>query len=378
MQVLLAKWSVAHQTCGPSPHSTPKLKTHTVYITSEKSPRAYPHVGGSGAYRRTASDFIVRELLPFEPDGAGEHLLVYVQKTDQNTDWIAKWLARSAGVERREVGCCGLKDRHAVAYQWFSVPVTRGEPDLSEPPEGTVILRQERHGRKLRPGSHAANAFELVLRDVQQADLIEQQLQAVKAGGCPNLFGAQRFGRGGANLTAAAAWFSGGKKPKRHQKGHYLSAARSAIFNSVLARRVDDGSWNTAIEGDVLNLAGSGSVFAYDPADAAIAQRLIEQDIHITGPMWGTGEALKDVQTQAREQAWLGEAELTYGAGLEANGLRAERRALRLLPQDMQWQWSDDQRELTLSFALAPGQFATAVLHELGDFSDEALVAQQQ
>jgi len=344
-----------------------------VYISAESSPRAYAHLGASGIFRQSAQDFIVHERLPFEPDGTGEHLLVQVQKTDQNTDWIAKWLARAANVEKREVGYCGLKDRHAVAYQWFSVPATHGDPDLSEPPEGTVILQTIRHGRKLRPGSHLANAFELVLRDISAPEQMQAQLLDIQAGGCPNGFGAQRFGREGGNLQAALQWFAGGKKPKRHQKGHYLSAARSAIFNCVLARRVADGTWCTAIEGDLLNLAGSGSVFPFEIGDEKIAGRLLEQDIHITGPMWGKGEAVKDVQTQSREGAWLGEMELALSAGLEANGLRAERRALRMLPQDMQWQWSDDQRELRLSFALSPGQFATAVLFEIGDFRDASL-----
>lgn len=347
-----------------------------MYISSETSPRAYPNLGAKGIFRQSAQDFIVRERLPFEPDGAGEHLLVQVQKTDQNTDWIAKWLARAANVEKRDVGYCGLKDRHAFAYQWFSVPATHGEPDLSEPPDGTVVLQTVRHGRKLRPGSHSANAFELVLRDIERAEQVEAQLLAVQAGGCPNGFGLQRFGREGGNLQAAQQWFAGGKKPKRHQKGHYLSAARSAIFNCVLARRVSEGTWCSAIEGDILNLAGSGSVFPFDVADGQIAERLQQQDIHITGPMWGKGEALKDVQTQAREGEWLGETERALCEGLESNGLRAERRALRMLPQDMQWQWGADQRELTLSFALPPGQFATAVLHELGDFSDASLVVQ--
>ena len=373
----LAFCSASHQTDDPR-ILTLKSAAYTVYITSETSPRAYPNVGATGIFRQSAQDFIVNEQLPFEPDGEGEHLLVQVRKTDQNTDWIAKWLARSAGVERRDVGNCGLKDRHAVATQWFSVPATLGEPDLSEPPDGTVLLQQLRHGRKLRPGSHSANHFELVLRDITGADQVEAQLQAVKLGGCPNGFGLQRFGREGGNLQAALEWFGGGKKPKRHQKGHYLSAARSAIFNTVLAKRVSEGTWCTGIEGDVLNLAGSGSVFPFDADDSQIAERLQALDIHITGPLWGKGEALKDITTQEREGAWLGEQELAMAAGLEVNGLRAERRALRMLPQDLQWQWSQDRRELNLSFALPPGQFATAVLHELGDFADASLEQYQQ
>lgn len=347
-----------------------------MYITCDSAPRAYPDTGASGVFRQSAQDFIVTERLPFEPDGEGEHLLLRVRKTDQNTEWIAKWLARAAGVERREVGYGGLKDRHAVALQWFSVPATHGEPDLGEPPPGTEVLQAVRHRRKLRPGSHRDNHFQLLLRQIESPERVQAQLERVTSGGCPNGFGLQRFGRDGGNLTAAQAWFDGGKRPKRHQKSHFLSAARSAVFNRVLHRRVQEGSWCEAIPGDLLNLAGSGSVFAFAPEDGEIAARLQAQDLHITGPLWGRGEAVKGATAQVREHAWLGPSERALAAGLEANGLRAERRALRMLPQELAWEWREDGRELALQFALAPGQFATALLHELGDFEDASTRAE--
>ncbi|MEE7561526.1 tRNA pseudouridine(13) synthase TruD, partial [Xanthomonas sp. Kuri4-2] len=50
-------------------------------------------------------------------------------------------------------------------------------------------------------------------------------------------------------------------------------------------------------------------------------------------------------------------------------GLKQERRALRLRPQALAYQWRADD-VLELGFALPPGCYATAVLQEIGEISD--------
>ncbi len=45
---------------------------------------------------------------------------------------------------------------------------------------------------------------------------------------------------------AAIAWFEGGPAPERAERGFALSAARSVIFNAVLAERINAGTWNRA------------------------------------------------------------------------------------------------------------------------------------
>ena len=54
-------------------------------------------------------------------------------------------------------------------------------------------------------------------------------------------------------------------------------------------------------------------------------------------------------------------------AGLVAvrAGLEQERRALRVLPEGLRWDWPDPS-SLQLSFSLPPGSYATAVLAQLG------------
>ena len=60
--------------------------------------------------------------------------------------------------------------------------------------------------------------------------------------GVPNYFGPQRFGREGFNLDRVQAGCRADSAPSgRAERGFALSAARSLIFNAVLARRVQIG-----------------------------------------------------------------------------------------------------------------------------------------
>ncbi len=120
--------------------------------------------------RRTPEDFRVDEILGYDADGEGEHALLWVEKRGANTDWVAKELARFAGVPPLNVGYAGLKDRHAVTRQAFTVQLAgKPDPDWSAFPHDEVkVLAGTRHKRKLKRGALRGNRFVLVLRDVQR------------------------------------------------------------------------------------------------------------------------------------------------------------------------------------------------------------------
>lgn len=318
--------------------------------------------------RSQPEDFLVDEVLGFEPCGEGEHVFLHVRKRETNTLWLAKELARFAGVASRAVGYAGLKDRHAVTTQTFTVQLPGQEgPDWSAFPHADVqVLSQARHNRKLKTGALQANRFSLILRDVQgDAAQAEQVLQRMTQHGVPNYFGEQRFGFDGSNVQRARAMFEG-KRVDRKTRGLLLSAARSQIFNALLAQRVQAGNWNQALPGEVFCLQGSRSWFAGDGADDLPA-RLASGDIHPSGPMWGRG----DLPTQAEAANLEREAVAAWpdlSAGLEKAGLEQDRRSLRLLPQDLQWQWPQAD-QLSVSFSLPAGSYATVVLRELASWA---------
>ena len=320
--------------------------------------------------RQRPEDFQVQEELSFEPSGKGQHVYLLIEKQELNTEAVAKQLARFADVRQVTIGYAGLKDRHAITRQWFSLDLAGNpEPDWTGfNSENIQVVETIRHDRKLKRGAIRHNHFQITLRrlnaDKQQ---FEERLEFLQQNGVPNYFGEQRFGHDENNLRQFEKLVSGElKKLKRHLRGIYLSAARSFMFNQVLSQRVADQTWNTPVNGDVFMLEGSHSVFSVDAIDEKIIQRVNALDIHPTGPMWGsgvpmtTGDALDvEIRTLQPHQPWC-----EY---LEKAGLKQERRALRIKLGDMRWEWQGD--DVVLQFKLPTGSYATAVLRELVSYS---------
>jgi len=334
-------------------------------------PYAFGPPPSVGRMREVPEDFKVDEVLGFAPDGEGEHWLLRIRKRGVNTDWVARRLASVAGVAPREVSYAGLKDRRAVTSQWFSIRApgrTTPNWDALEA-EGLELLDAARHRRKLRRGVLKANRFQIRLRGVQgDRAALDARLRVIRERGFPNYFGGQRFGHGYRNLSEAARLFSGRIKGlKRHQRGLYLSAARSMLFNELLARRIEAGRWDMPLTGDLVMLEGSHSRFEVDTADASILARASELDLHPTGPLFGRG----DPEVGGQPAQWEAEVAQCFAGwveGLGRFGLRRDRRALRAVARGLKWHLADGV--LTLDFSLAPGCYATQLLREAVSVSE--------
>lgn len=322
-----------------------------------------------GRWRVAPEDFQVREELGFALDGAGEHIWLWVCKRGANTEWVARRLAERAGVPMGAVSYAGLKDRHAVTEQWFSVHLPgKVDPDWNaDPHPDFTVLSATRHSRKLRRGALSGNAFCITVRDVQgDPAALTARFERIIAQGVPHYFGEQRFGREAGNLERAEALLSGREKVRdRHQRGLYLSAARSALFNAVLARRVAEGSWDVALPGEALMLAGSHSFFTAEVVDETIRQRVAAFDVHPSGPLWGAGELRSSGAVRELEEVVASQF-LVFRDGLAAAGLEQERRALRLIVEDARLEYPE-ARTAVLNFRLPAGAYATTVLRELID-----------
>jgi tRNA pseudouridine13 synthase len=332
---------------------------------SEDMPFAFGGPPLAGRLREQPEDFVVVEQLGFEASGSGEHAFLWVEKRGANTEWVARQLARFAGVAPVAVGFAGLKDRHAVTRQAFTVQLPgRSDPDWTAAGiEGVRILSATRHARKLPRGALSGNTFELTLRGIEgDRELASARLATIALRGLPNGFGEQRFGRDGGNLDAARAMFAG-RRVERAERSILLSAARSALFNRVLARRIEDASWDQLCSGDVAQLDGSGSIFGPLEPDEDLVLRCAGLDIHPTGPLWGSGELRCGGRVAALETA-VAAGEPQIVAGLVAAGLRHERRSLRVRVAALQAQFEDPD-VLRLSFGLPAGSYATSLLREL-------------
>jgi len=329
----------------------------------------YAHGGplGSGSIKLSPDDFIVEEILGFNPSGEGEHVFLRVEKRHENTDWVAKQLARLAGISPRNVGYAGLKDRHGLTTQWFSVqlPGVQGPDWTTLNSDHLRILNSERNNRKLKKGAASGNRFELTIRDLTGCtqDLNERLLLLQKRG-VPNYFGPQRFGRDGRNVDRARALFSGSLQIlDAHLRGLYLSACRSEIFNRILAERVSQGNWDMGIPGDAFMFPDSRSFFKPEDLDEATIGRVSKKEIHPSGVLWGDGESAATLEARQIEQSVVSNF-TDLCKGLEASRVEVSRRQLRLCPEGMNWEFPDSST-LKLSFILPSGTFATTVLREL-------------
>ena len=300
---------------------------------------AYQVLTGSAELKTAPEDFVVVEEFDEATfSGVGEHVCLQIRKREQNTRWVAAALAEVAGVAERDIGFCGMKDRRAVTTQWFSVAQADEwrMPPLAIP--GCEVLQVVRHQRKLRRGSHQGSHFAIRLRNVSESidsKRIDERLALIAKQGVPNYFGEQRFGIGGQNLVEADRLLRRGRLRKVEGRQRiFVSAARSYLFNQVLAERVNQNNWLQVLEGEITP----------------------------QGPLWGRGRSGAKGDLLQLEGRVLADYQLWCNA-LEHLGLEQQRRNLLLQPQQLEWHWQD--RDLCLSFKLPVGTYATTVLREL-------------
>lgn len=320
--------------------------------------------------RAEAIDFVVVEELNFQPSGAGEHLLLQIEKTGQNTQFIARELARLTGLRVRDISYAGLKDRHAVTRQWFCFkwPIKQDLAWQDWQIEGASILHVVRHYRKLRLGALKRNHFTIRLSQVTDSAALLARLPLLNAG-VPNYYGEQRFGINGGNLQLAERLFNGESIADRQIRGLALSASRSFLFNQVLSNRLKSNNYNQLMPGDVVQLNGTGSIFAVAEVDELLTQRLHDADIHLTAPLVGDGKTLVTAEAAKVEQQAVAPWQ-HWVEGLIQLRVQAGRRSMRVIPEQLTAEMEQDS--VLLRFALPAGCFATSVLRELVCYRDSA------
>lgn len=333
----------------------------------ESLPYAYGQPPAAGRIKAHPDDFAVDELLAFPLSGDGKHCYLHIEKAEENTEEVARHLAQFANVAQRSIGYAGLKDRHARTRQWFSVDLTGiPEPDWWQFTSSTIqIVETARHRRKLRRGDLLANRFRIIIRSVTGPQgAIEERLALIERCGVPNYFGLQRFGHQGGNLKLAAELLSGQQEVRsRHHRSLYLSAARAYLFNRILAKRVDGGSWNRLLPGDVLLHNSDDRPTRRWPEPPACAEQLASLTIHPGGTLWGRGEPYLVEEALALERDALAGCD-TLCRGLEQAGLERSVRPLRVAVSELSWRFTD-AATLELRFALPPGAYATSVIREI-------------
>lgn len=346
-----------------------------------------------GRIKAIPEDFVVEELPAYEPSGEGTHLFLKVEKKGFTTDAAVRIITKALGIEMRDVGIAGMKDKVALTTQWISVPAPPKDPTIEARAtalvlDGIRVLEAKRHGNKLKTGHLRGNRFDLVVRDIspESLDGIKAEFARFATEGVPNAFGVQRFGREGDNAQRARAWMTGKERApndSRLRRFHF-SALQSAIFNAVLEARVADGTWKLPLLGDLLKKEDTGGLFLCTDAEAD-GIRAARGEVCPTGPI--VGDRMRSPEGAAKEleeriaAPWLEGIDLKRARSLG----EGTRRALRLWitecsvaevlnSTDLPGGRENDNREqracLRVRFVLPKGAYATTVLANAFDVTD--------
>ncbi|KAB2825638.1 MULTISPECIES: tRNA pseudouridine(13) synthase TruD [Aliivibrio] len=320
----------------------------------------------TGKLKQLPEHFIVKEVLGFTFTGKGEHLMVKIRKTGENTKYVANELAKFCGVKSKDISWAGLKDRHAITEQWLSVHLPKSDHlkfalfEATHP--GVEILEMTRHNKKLRPGDLLGNSFQLIATEVTDMEDVLARLEKVKLTGVPNYFGAQRFGHEGNNVTEARRWGRENVRTRDNTKrSFYLSAARSWIFNHIVSQRITEGYFTQPVDGDIL-LDENGRTVNENVTSEENIQKVQNGDWSISAALAGDNQLPTSETALTLEQPQL-DAEPDLMALIRGNRMRHERRAVELHPENLSWSAEGDT--LTLNFSLTSGSFATVIMREL-------------
>lgn len=324
-----------------------------------------------GRLKVQCSDFVVEEIPAYAPSGEGEHLYLFVEKTDRSAEQLVAHLARSLHVRRQEIGMAGLKDRFAITRQWVSAPARAKEYVGNVESDQFRVLSQSLHRNKLHSGHTRGNRFDILVREVvDRAEPIARRIaEQLSERGAPNFFGQQRFGISdetlqlGLDLLTKRRTQTDIPAPRRKFLTRLaISAAQSAVFNEVLARRIEAGTLQTVRSGDVMQVRRSGGAFVAEDV-AREQQRFDAGETVPTGPLFGPkllrpGGIAADEESAALGMFGLQERQFNAFPKLAPGA----RRAMLAWPADLEV--LPDPGGLRFRMTLPAGVYATVVLRE--------------
>ncbi len=337
-------------------------------------------------FKETPEDFCVDEIPAYEPTGEGEHLWLTIRKRNRTTWEVVRTIASQLGCDLRQTGIAGQKDKRAIATQSVTLlrPPSLSRDELRQKAEaltidGVEVTRISFHANKLKPGHLRGNSFRVCLRgiDATEAPSIEGALRDMSNTGFPNHYDAQRFGRAGDNVQRTLAWLRGEERaPSDRKKRQFLfSSLQSEVFNRVLDARVAEGTWATALQGDLCKLHASGGMFLCEN-EAEDQARALAGELSATGPMFGV--KMREPKGRPLE---IERATILDVLGSDFDLLKTAplgegtRRPLRIWVEDMHTEvcpGTADNASVTIDvrFMLPKGAYATTLLGQVMTLSE--------
>ena len=346
---------------------------------------AFSHAPISFHFRQNAADFVVEEIPLYEFSGEGEHLVLHIRKKNLSTFELIDAITRHLGIKNKEIGYAGLKDKHALTYQYISLHRKYEEQMKRFSHPNVKILSATYHNNKIRMGHLKGNRFFIRVKKVMPSDAVKifEVLKMIERYGMPNFFGYQRFGNSGDNHVLGEKIAKGEKKERNPKVRRLLvNAYQSHLFNLWLSKRVEisklvsEFSVNELesllnlpaneikkmkaqehifklLSGDIMQHYPYGRLFEYDGEEGE-ASRFMQKDVAVTGLL--CGKRAKVAAEYARE------IEKSFDEKILADGTR---RYAWVFPEEIEGRYKEEDAWFEFKFSLPKGSYATVFLEEI-------------
>ncbi|RLA71480.1 MAG: tRNA pseudouridine(13) synthase TruD [Epsilonproteobacteria bacterium] len=352
---------------------------------------AYTHTPLQFDFQQTIERFFVEELPLYTFTGTGNFLILKVKKTDMSTWKLITVLAKATGLEERDIGYAGLKDKNATTIQYISLP-KRHEKELNKnlTTEKIEILERTYNKAPIKIGHLKGNRFSIILHDIDSKDakFFNTTAKKMQKDGIPNYYGYQRFGEDSRSYLQGKEIAHSGKRLKGSKEKLLVSAYQSHLYNRWLGSRV---KLSTVIAENNIVEAAKKLQYPEELVKVLAKQpqffKLFLGDVIMPYP-YGKLNYVKDMYQSAQtfEQKKISPTGLLCGATVERaksdayyleepfddtelSALKGDRRFAWIWPKKVETAYDENTKKLTVEFYLPKGSYATTFLEEIGKFS---------
>ncbi|SFZ98112.1 tRNA pseudouridine 13 synthase [hydrothermal vent metagenome] len=352
---------------------------------------AYDHNPLKFDFEQTVERFFVEEIPLYTFTGTGNYLILKIKKTDMSTWKLITVLAKATGLQERDIGYAGLKDKNATTIQYISLP-KQYEKELNKnlTTEKIEILERTYNKSPIKIGHLKGNNFSIVLHDINESDakFFNTTAKMMQSKGIPNYYGYQRFGEDSKSYLQGKEIAHSGKRLKGSKEKLLVSAYQSHLYNKWLGQRV---KLSTIISSTSVEHAAKKLDFPIDLVKVLAKQpqkfKLFIGDMLAAYP-FGKTSYVKDMtySSLAFEQKKVSPTGLLCGQNVERSksdayyleepyddnelsSLKGDRRFAWIWPKNVETIYNKDLKQLTVDFYLPKGSYATTFLEEVGKFS---------
>jgi len=352
---------------------------------------AYDHSPIHFDFKQTIERFFVEEIPLYPFTGKGNFLILKIKKTDMSTWKLITVLAKATGLQERDIGYAGLKDKSATTIQYISLP-RNAERELTRnlTTERVEIIERTYHKSPIKIGHLKGNRFSIVLHHINEKDakFFNTTAKKMQVGGIPNYYGYQRFGEDGLSYQQGKEIAHSGKKLKGSREKLLVSAYQSHLFNKWLSSRV---KLSAIIHKEKNDVAAKKLSYPLELVNILARQpqffKLFLGDIMFAYP-YGKVTYVKEMIQSAHlfKQTKVSPTGLLCGANAqraesdayhleepfddtELSALKGDRRFAWIWPKKVETAYTPSSHKLTVTFILPKGAYATTFLEEIGKFS---------